>query len=197
MNLPKLDNPTSYAGLYVFVHAGATTVGFTAAEVAVLLDSEKYRDGKVYKIRRVEPDGRMELVGVPADRFQLEAGMFFCSQTVEQARADFDSLVGLAKATPFPCRAKIQRATLPGAGYPHVVALIYPAEFDDDVAARLLEAGYAGGQLVDAGASHVADYYFRATVIDREQVWGVLDNTDRRPEDIFAAVGRPTARMAV
>ena len=45
--------------------------------MAELLESEHYRDGKVYKIHKATPDGRIELKGLPNETFQLEAGMFF------------------------------------------------------------------------------------------------------------------------
>ena len=71
MRLPKVQNSEKYAGLYVFDFGGHTGVGFTAQEVAELLESEKYRDCKVYKIHRAYPDGRLELKGVRAEIFQL------------------------------------------------------------------------------------------------------------------------------
>jgi hypothetical protein len=78
-----------------------------------------------------------------------------------------------------------------------VAALIYPAEYDAEVAARLLEADYKGGRTVDAGPSRVADYYAAAQVIERAQVFGALDRAERSPEEIFAAVGRNVVRLAV
>jgi len=47
MKLPKLEKPDKYVGLYVFDFGDHVGVGFAAEEVAELLESEKYRDGKV------------------------------------------------------------------------------------------------------------------------------------------------------
>ena len=47
MKLPKLENPDRYQGLYVFDFGDHADVGFTVEEVAELLDSERYKEGKV------------------------------------------------------------------------------------------------------------------------------------------------------
>ena len=73
MKLPELQNPEKYAGLYVFDFGGdQVAVGYTADEVAVLLESEKYQEGKVYRIHRALPDGTFELAGVSRRRFEAE-----------------------------------------------------------------------------------------------------------------------------
>jgi len=65
----------------------ATLLGrIYAEEVAEILDSEKYKDCKVYKIHRAYPDGRMELKGVRSGQFQLEAGMLFYEDSELEAR---------------------------------------------------------------------------------------------------------------
>ena len=56
MKLPELEKPEKYVGLYIFDFGDHVGVGFTAGEVAELLESEKYRDGKVYRIP-VNDDG--------------------------------------------------------------------------------------------------------------------------------------------
>ena len=77
MKLPKLEKPDKYVGLYVFDFGDSSGVGFTAEEVAELLESEKFQDCKAYKIHRAYPDGRLELKGVRREIFQLEAGILF------------------------------------------------------------------------------------------------------------------------
>ena len=77
MKLPEMKNAEKYKGLYVVDFGDHSGVGFTAEEVAELLESEKFKDIKVYKIYRAYPDGKMELKGVPNSIFELEAGMFF------------------------------------------------------------------------------------------------------------------------
>ena len=86
MKLPELRKPEKYAGLYIFDFGDHVGVGFTAEEVAELLESEKYKDGKVYKIHRAYPDGKLELKGVTAATFALEAGMFFYSTDLDAGR---------------------------------------------------------------------------------------------------------------
>ena len=98
MELPKLEKSEKYVGLYIFDFGDHTGVGFTAQEVAELLESEKYAGGKVYKIHRAYPDGKLELKGVPAETFELEAGMFFYSSDREDSRRDFKQLVDLARS---------------------------------------------------------------------------------------------------
>ena len=47
MKLPKLERPDRYQGLYVFDFGDHAGVGFTAEEVAELLDSEKVATERV------------------------------------------------------------------------------------------------------------------------------------------------------
>ena len=138
MKLPELTNPQRYEGLYIFDFEGQVGVGYTAREIEILLESEKYRDSKVYKIHRAWPDGRLEIKGVSNKVFEMESGMFFHCRDQQQARKDYQRLLELAQTKKFPCRAKLHRgrAESPG-GTKHVVALIYPAEYDEEVAARL------------------------------------------------------------
>ncbi|MHC4309938.1 MAG: hypothetical protein ACYSSN_08345, partial [Planctomycetota bacterium] len=114
--------------------------GFTAQEVAELLESEKYKDCKVYKIHRACPDGKLELKGILAETFQLEAGMFFYSTELEAAKLDFKALLNLAVKSTSPCRAKVHLAEYNDVKF--VVAVIYPAEYDDEVSSWLLEGRY-------------------------------------------------------
>jgi hypothetical protein len=57
MKLPELQNSQKYIDLYVVDFGQYCSVGFTAREVAELLESEKYSDCKVYKIHNARPDG--------------------------------------------------------------------------------------------------------------------------------------------
>jgi len=149
MKLPELKKPEKYVGLYIFDFGDHAGVGFTAEEVAELLESEKYKHGKVYKIHRAYPDGTLELKGVPAQTFQLEAGMFFYSSNLETARGDFKKLVNLAVRTSPPCRAKVHLAKYDDDKF--AVALIYPAEYDGDVSFWLLDGQYKTSGAADGG----------------------------------------------
>lgn len=188
MKLPVLKDPRRYVGLYVFDFGDQCAVGYTAAEVAILLESQRYRHGKAYKIHRAYPDGRLELKGVPTSRFMMEDGLFFYRARPEQARADFEQLAALAYQTSPPCRAKLQLARLAGATMPHVVALIFPAEYSDEMSRWLLDMDYRGGDLVEGGISQVTDYYRSAArVIDRRQLWSAADAASRTPEQVLAS----------
>ena len=64
MKLPQIKNSEKYKDLYVVDFGDHSGVGFTADEIAELLESEKYKDIKVYRIYRAYPDGKMELKAI-------------------------------------------------------------------------------------------------------------------------------------
>jgi hypothetical protein len=193
MKLPKLEKPDRYQGLYVFDFGDHAGVGFTAEEVAELLDSERYREGKVYKIHRAYPDGRLELRGVPAERFQLEAGMFFYSADEKTARDDFKRLVSLAVRTAPPCRAKVQLARYTQERY--AVAIIYPAEYDDEVSSWLLAGDYRTAGEVEGGVGAVERHYqAKPEILERHQLSGTSENTNRTGEELLTSVARAVQR---
>ena len=193
MKLPTLDQPDRYEGLYVFDFGDHAGVGFTAEEVAELLESERYREGKVYKIHRASPDGRLELKGVPAERFQLEAGMFFHAASETTARADFKRLVNLAVRAAPPCRAKVHLARYDEQRF--VVAVIYPAEYDDEVSSWLLAGEFRTAGPADGGAGAVEQYYRdRPEVIERQQLFGARDGVSRSGQELLASVARAVQR---
>ena len=178
MKLPKLEKPDQYQGLYVFDFGEHTAVGFTGQEVAEILESERFQHGKVYKIHQAYPDGKLELKGVPNETFQLEAGMFFYAQDEATAQANYRALVGLAVANCPPCRAKVHLATSAHDSY--VLALIYPAEYDDEVSAWLLAGHYQTAGSVEGGVDAVQAYYERAAeILERHQLFGDAGHESR------------------
>ena len=197
MKLPTVAEPQRYRGLYIYDFGAWSALGYTAEEIAVLLESEAQRDGKVYKIVRVSPDGAMELRGVAAERFQAESGMFFNRRELSPARADFAELGRLAQTQGAPCRAYVQLADRgPEAGVSrYVTALIYPAEYEDEMAAWLNAAGYAGGDLAEGGSSHVTDYYAAdKTILDRQQLWNQPAIPSRSPDEVLRTVRQAVQR---
>ncbi|MEN6424445.1 MAG: hypothetical protein ABFE13_03720 [Phycisphaerales bacterium] len=193
MKLPELEKPDRYQGLYVFDFGDHTGVGFTAEEVAELLDSERYGQGKVYKICRAFPDGRLELKGVPAERFQLEAGMLFHTEDEAAAQEDFKRLVNLAVRTMPPCRAKLHLARRADGSY--VVALVYPAEHDEEISAWLLDGGYRTSGPVEGGVGAVERYYQDACeILDRHQLFGAGETISRTGEELLGSVTRAVQR---
>lgn len=187
MKLPKLEKPDKYVGLYIFDFGDHVGVGFMAEEVAELLESERYKDCKVYKIHRAYPDGRLELKGVPAERLQLEAGMFFYSNDLATARRDFKQLSSLAVRSSPPCRAKLQLAKY--ADDKFAVALIYPAEYDDEVSSWFLDGQYKTNGAAEGGAGAVQRYYdYGPEILDRHQLFGKSELVSRTGEDLFASL---------
>ena len=194
MKLPKLQKPDSYVGLYVVdfgdgstgITAGHTGVGFTAQEVAELFESERYKDCKAYKIHRAYPDGKLELKGVRRDIFQLEAGMFFFSADSETARDDYKRLVKLGIETNLPCKAIVHLARYSNDKF--AVALIYPAEYDDEISSWLLEHEYKTSGTVEGGISAVTRYYdAKPEILEKHQLWGRSSVESRTGEELLAS----------
>lgn len=220
MHLPRVSQPQRYRSLFVFDFGDWTAFGYTAEELALLLEDPRYAAGRVFRIERAYPDGRVELRGVSRERFHLEAGMFFYRADRAAARADFDQLVAAAQTRPPPCRAfvhLVDRGTAPGDGATpaldrasapaspaadacpqrarYATALIYPAEYDEDMAAWLLELGYAGGDTVEGGISHVTNYYEDArTILARRQLWSTKSYESRASDEVFRTVRRTVQR---
>ena len=187
MELPKLQKPDKYVGLYIFDFGDHVGVGFTAQEVAELLESEKFRSGKVYKIHKAYPDGRLELKGVPAQTFQLEAGMFFYSAGLEYANKDFKRLVKLAVQNAPPCRAKVQLAQYSGDKF--VVAIIYPAEFDDEVSSWLLDGEYNTAGAAEGGIEALQRYYdYKPQILERHQLFGKSSYESKTGQELLTSV---------
>jgi hypothetical protein len=170
MKLPKLQNSDKYVGLYVFDFGDHAGVGFTAQEVAELLESEKYKNGKVYKIHKAYSDGRLELKGVRLETFQLEAGMFFYETSLDTAKGDFKGLVNLAVTTAPPCRAKVHLAKYSEDKF--VTAIIYPAEYDDEISSWLIEGRYKTKGAAEGGIEAVQRYYKDSPeILERHQLF--------------------------
>jgi len=172
--------------LYVFDFGDQVAVGYTADEIAVLCESEKYADGKVYRIHRALPDGTIEMEGVPRETFEFEDGIMFYRRQAEETRADFDELCKLADKDLPPCRMKAQLARLKGAKYPHLAAVIFPAEFTHDVADWLNRIGFEGGDFVEGGPSQVTGYYEAKPVVIERRQWMPARSDSRTPEEVLA-----------
>lgn len=193
MKLPELQKTEKYVGLYIFDFGDHVGVGFTAEEVAELLESEKYRDGKVYRIHRAYPDGQLEIKGVPAQTFELEAGMFFYSGDLETSQRDFKELVNLAVRTAPPCRAKVHLGKCDGEKY--VVALIYPAEYNDSISSWLLDGEYKTSGAAEGGIEAVQSYYDQdVEILDRHQLFGTSEWISRTGEELLVSLKRAVQR---
>lgn len=87
MKLPAVDNPPRYQGLYLFDFGEWTSLGYTADEIAVLLEDPQYAEGRVYKVHAASPDGQFSLRGVSRERFSQESGMMFYRARAGRRRA--------------------------------------------------------------------------------------------------------------
>jgi len=158
VKLPQLKNPDKYIDLYVVDFGDHSGVGFTADEVAQLLESEQFKDGiKVYKIYKAYPDGRMELKGVLNEIFELEAGMFFYETDEAAAGGDYKRLIDSAVKTAPPAKAKVHLAKYRDEKF--AVALIFPAEYNDQFSRWLLDIDYKTKGAAEGGIEAVKRYY--------------------------------------
>lgn len=188
MQLPKPDNPGKYVGLYVVDFGDQCALGYTAEEVSILLESERFADAKVFKIHHAKPNGQLELRGLSRQRFHQESGMFFHCLDEQSSKADFQKLLSWSHENPSPCRAKLQRA-LDNKGH-LLIALIYPAQYEEEISQWLQESGFQGHGPVDAGPSQVQRYYDHPfEILQREQLWPKQSLETRSREELLARVG--------
>jgi len=193
MKLPKIDNSGKYVGLYVIDFGNQCSVGYTADEVAMLLESEKFVSVKVYKIYRAQPDGTMELTGVARERFFLESGMFFHCPDHETAKEDYNALLDWYGQQAPPCRAKLQLAQ--GNNERLLIALIYPAEYEQEMGRWMLDSGFIGHGPVDAGISQVTRHYQTGyKILKKAQLWPERSLRARDREELLACVGKVLQR---
>ncbi|MBN1763927.1 MAG: hypothetical protein JW860_01615 [Sedimentisphaerales bacterium] len=188
MKLPKIDNVERYAGLYVIDFGDQCGIGYTAEEVALLVESEQFADVKLFKIHRALPDGTMELAGVIRDKFFQESGMFFHCLDEAGAHADFERLADWGTQEYPPCRVKMHLAE--GGADELVLALLYPAEYEQEIGQWLRASGFRGHGPVDAGTGYVNRYYEQGyEVRRRHQFWPAQSLATRSREELLDAVG--------
>jgi hypothetical protein len=192
MKLPEVKEPTKYIGLYAVDFGDHCGAGFTAGEVAELLESERFGDVKIYRIYRAQPDGTMELKGVRHETFQLEAGMFFYAVDGDTARTDYQRLLTWADSQSAPARAKVHLACQ---GEQYVTALIYPAEFDDAFSRWLLDGNYRTSGAVEGGTGAVGRYYQAGwDILEQRQFWPASSMERLQGEALLEATKRAVVR---
>jgi len=191
MKLPNVTDPARYQGLYVFDFGEWTAVGYTADEIAVLLEQETYRDGNVFKIHNVSPSGQFELRGISRERFQHESGMFFNYSERRPAVDDYERLRAAVRDAPPPTRAMLHVVHCE-AGDLHAayrVALIFPAEYEDEMGRWLESISFFGGETSEGGISRVTDFNREShDLIEREQLWPAKDTQSRACGEILSNV---------
>jgi hypothetical protein len=185
MKLPDLKNSEKYVGLYIFDFGDHCGVGFTAEEVAELFESERYKNCKAYKIHKAYPDGRLELKGIRPEIFQLEAGLFFYSSDLKIAKGDFKALINLAVRTSPPCQAKVHLAKYSDEKF--VIALIYPAEYDEEISIWLPDGNYKTSGAAEGGIEAVQRFYdYKPQILDRHQLLGQSQYQSRSGAELLA-----------
>lgn len=193
MKLPEIKNSQKYKGLYVVDFGGSSSVGFTAGEVAELLESEKFKDVKVYKIYNAYPDGKMELKGVPSEIFQLEMGMFFYEEDETTANRDYKTLINSAVKTAPPAKAKVHLAKYSDEKF--VTAVIFPAEYNDEFSKWFLDINYKTAGAVEGGIGAAKRYYADAPqIFDRHQLFSADQIESRTGAELLAATKLAIAR---
>jgi len=193
MKLPEIKNPDRYIDLYVVDFGDHSGVGFTADEVAQLLESEKFKDVKVYRIYNAYPDGKMELKGVPSEIFQLETGMFFYEFDKNITQGDFKRLINSAVKTAPPARAKVHLAKYSNEKF--VTALIFPAEYNDQFSRWLLDIDYKTAGPAEGGIEAVKRYYADAPrILQRHQLFEQQKFESKTGVELLAATKMAVVR---
>jgi hypothetical protein len=186
MKLPEVKNPQQYKSLYVVDFGDHSGVGFTAQEVAELLESEKFKDVKVYKIYKAYPDGRMELKGTPSEIFQLEAGMFFYESDEQSARRDFKKLISSAVGFAPPAKAKVHLAQYDAEKF--VTAIIFPAELNDEFGQWLSDMDYKTSGAAEGGIEATERYYADGPqILERHQLFAAEQIESKTGAELLAA----------
>ena len=196
VKLPQLEHPDRYAGLFVVDLGDSAGVGYTAEEVAMLLESEQYAEARVYRIHRASPQGHLELQAVSGERFGQEAGLFFYFAREADAEAAYRQLQALANGG-LPCRARLLLADLPeGSRWSRLVGLAYPAECDPDIARWMLDRDVRLGEYADGGIGRLQTIQAEASVLDSSQLEAAGNRQSRSRDEVLRTVGQPVQRIA-
>lgn len=151
MRVPPIPNPQTYAGLYIYDFGTHVAVGYTAAEIRILRESEPYRTGTAYEIYRVAEDGAMELRGVRDECLIGSEAVCFLRSDAEAARRDYDTLRRAADREPVPCSVEMQLAMLPSFQPSHVTAIVFPTSATTTMSGWLSRHANRAGDLVVGG----------------------------------------------
>jgi len=170
----------------VFDFGDHVSVGYTAEEVAILLDSGRFPDGNAYRIYRATPDGTIELEAVGREALRREDGLLFYRHQVRDARQDFDQLARLADSEPPPCRLDAQLVKIRSAGPAYLTVLLYPSEASQAVSNWLHAVKFEGGDFVRGGAAELDCYQGAGPVVIDRREWGTGRKASRTAEEVLA-----------
>ena len=195
MNLPSLNHPELYQGLYVFDFGEHVAIGYTAEEIEVLLGSPEHKDGRAYKIHHATAAGEMSLRGLSRLDANVLEGMVFYRASADAARADFEALKQSARVSAPPAVLHWRLGSDSQAELPKCTVLSYPAEASDRVGRWLEAIGFAGGDQVEAGA-HLADYFAKPDTVEHDHLAIAPDPRyhSRPPAEVLANVHKPIQR---
>jgi hypothetical protein len=193
--LPAIRNPHKYAGLYVYDFGTHVSVGYTAAEVRILRESQAHREGTAYEIYRIGEKGTIELRAVFDNRLGAQEAMCFLRADAGAARTDYNKIKAAADRDPTPCAVEMQLALLDAFDPPNVTALSYPAS------ATTVMAGWLSENAADAGDRVIGgiDVHSRLTASDGPRIASCrltsrIGYEDRSTEEVLQTVNEPVQR---
>ncbi|MCZ6654270.1 MAG: hypothetical protein O7D91_14735 [Planctomycetota bacterium] len=195
MNLPRLNYPELYQGLYVFDFGEHVAVGYTAEEIEVLLGSPEFKGGRAYKIHHATAAGELSLRGLSRMDVNVREGMVFYRASADASRGDFEALKQSATTSAPPAVLHWRLGCDSQAEMPECTVLSYAAEASDRVGRWLEAIGFAGGDQVEAG-THLADYFARPETVEHEHLAIAPDPRyhSRPPAEVLASVHKPVQR---
>ena len=195
MNLPTLNHPELYQGLYVFEFGEHVAVGYTAEEIEVLLGLPEHKDGRAYKIHHATAEGELSLRGLSRLDVNAREGMVFYRASADAARADFEALKQSAMVSAPPAVLHWRLGSDARVELPECTVLSYSAEASDRVGRWLEAIGFAGGDQVEAGAQF-ADFFAKADTIEHDHLAIAPDPRyhSRPAAEVLASVHKPIQR---
>ncbi len=189
MRLPPLSDPHRYAGLYVYDFGDHVSIGYTACEVRMLRETQKFQGGTAYEVYRVDENGAMELRGAGDERLAATEAFCFLRREGADARRDYSAIRGAAEQDPVFACVELQLARVYDFDPADVTALLYPIAASV-VVSNWLQIHAAGfGDSVEAGQdAYVRLIQSSGMRIDSCQLAARMDYTDRSADEVFAAV---------
>ncbi len=189
MRLPPLSDPHRYAGLYVFDFGDHVSIGYTACEIRMLRETQRFRGGTAYEVYRVDERGAMELRGAGDERLVALEAFCFLRRKGADARRDYDRIRRAAEEDPVFARVDMQLARAYDFDPPDVTALLYPIAASVVVSNWLqIHAADLGDEVVAGEDAHVRFIQSSGMRIASCQLAARMDYTDRPAEEVFAAV---------
>jgi hypothetical protein len=148
----------SLTGRFVVDLDGERWTGLTVQAVIDLLAKPHAGSAVIYRIHHADPAGRLALVGVSANLFQIDDGLIFQRHDAATARTDFDAIRAAGRATPPPCRVHVHLTASTADVAPNAVVLIFPAACTDSVGHWLQRCHLRPGDNAEGGIQALRGY---------------------------------------